>query len=150
MRVIVVGAGEVGSYVAERLSREGHDVAVVELDASRLRQLSDDLDVLTVEGSGTHPATLRRAGVEQAELLVAVTSNDEVNLISSLLAKSIGVPRTVVRIEAAELRGLDAEDVRLASGADLVIDPDAEAAAEVLELLDFPGPTRSRTWPRVR
>ncbi len=139
MRVIVVGAGEVGSYVAERLSREGHDVAVVELDAFRLRQLSDDLDVLTVEGSGTHPATLRRAGVEQAELLVAVTSNDEVNLISSLLAKSIGVPRTVVRIEAAELRGADAEDVRLASGADLVIDPDAEAAAEVLELLDFPG-----------
>jgi trk system potassium uptake protein TrkA len=137
--VIVVGAGEVGSYVAERLSREGHDVAVVELDASRLRQLSDDLDVLAVEGSGTHPATLRRAGVEQAELLVAVTSNDEVNLISSLLAKSIGGPRTVVRIEAAELRGSDAESVRLASGADLVIDPDAEAAAEVLELLDFPG-----------
>lgn len=135
----MVGAGEVGSYVAERLSREGHDVAVVELDASRLRQLSDDLDVLTVEGSGTHPATLRRAGVEQAELLVAVTSNDEVNLISSLLAKSIGVPRTVVRIEAAGLRGADAEGVRLASGADLVIDPDAEAAAEVLELLDFPG-----------
>lgn len=137
--MIVVGAGEVGSYVAERLSREGHDVAVVELDASRLRHLSDDLDVLAVEGSGTHPATLRRAGAEQAELLVAVTSNDEVNLISSLLAKSIGVPRTVVRIEAAELRGIDAEDVRLASGADLVIDPDAEAAAEVLELLDFPG-----------
>lgn len=139
MRVIVVGAGEVGSYVAERLSREGHDVAVVELDASRLRQLSDDLDVLAVRGSGTHPATLRRAGGDDAELLVAVTSNDEVNLISSLLAKSIGVPRTVVRIEAAELRGVDADAVRLASGADLVIDPDAEAAAEVLELLDFPG-----------
>lgn len=139
MHVIVVGAGEVGSYVAERLSREGHDVAVVELDASRLRQLSDDLDVLTVEGSGTHPATLRRAGVEQADLLVAVTSNDEVNLISSLLAKSIGIERSIVRIEAAELRGADAEKVRVASGADLVIDPDAEAAAEVLELLDFPG-----------
>jgi len=139
VHVIVVGAGEVGSYVAERLSREGHDVAVVELDASRLRQLSDDLDVLTVEGSGTHPATLRRAGVEQADLLVAVTSNDEVNLISSLLAKSIGIERSIVRIEAAELRGADAEKVRVASGADLVIDPDAEAAAEVLELLDFPG-----------
>lgn len=139
MHVIVVGAGEVGSYVAERLSREGHDVAVVEVDAARLRQLNDDLDVLTVEGSGTHPATLRRAGVGQADLLVAVTSNDEVNLISSLLAKSIGVPRTIVRIEAAELRGGDAEGVREASGADLVIDPDAETAAEVLELLDFPG-----------
>lgn len=137
--MIVVGAGEVGSYVAERLSREGHNVAIVEIDESRLRQLSDDLDVLTVRGSGTHPATLRRAGVENADLLVAVSSNDEVNLISSLLAKSIGVPRTIVRIEAAELRGADGEAVRTASGTDLVIDPDAETAAEVLELLDFPG-----------
>ena len=84
MHVIVVGAGEVGSYVADRLSREGHDVAVIELDGAKLRQLDDDLDVLTVKGSGTHPEALRRAGVEQTDLLVAVTSNDEVNLISSL------------------------------------------------------------------
>lgn len=139
MHVIVVGAGEVGSYVADRLSREGHDVAIVDLDESRLRQLDDDLDVLTIRGSGTHPKTLRRAGAEQADLLVAVTSNDEVNLISSLLAKSMNVERTIVRIEAAELRGSDAEAVRAASGSDLVIDPDAETAAEVLELLDFPG-----------
>ncbi|MEZ5244225.1 MAG: Trk system potassium transporter TrkA [Acidimicrobiales bacterium] len=139
MHVIVVGAGEVGSYVADRLSREGHDVAIIDLDDSRLRQLADGLDVLTVRGSGTHPRTLRKAGVEQADLLVAVTSNDEVNLIASLLAKSIGVERTVVRIEAADLRSPEAQAVRDASGGDLVIDPDAEAAAEVLELLDFPG-----------
>lgn len=137
--MIVVGAGEVGSYVADRLSREGHDVAIVDMDVSRLRQLADDLDVLTVAGSGTHPQTLERAGVANAALLVAVTSNDEVNLISSLLAKSIGVERTIVRIEAAELRGPEAEGLRVASGADLVIDPDAETAEEVLELLDFPG-----------
>ncbi|MEM7140647.1 MAG: Trk system potassium transporter TrkA [Actinomycetota bacterium] len=139
MHVIVIGAGEVGSYVADRLSREGHDVAIVDMDVSRLRQLGDDLDVLTVAGSGTHPQTLERAGVADADLLVAVTSDDEVNLISSLLAKSIGVERSIVRIEAPELRGPEAEQVRDASGADLVIDPDAETAAEVLELLDFPG-----------
>ncbi len=139
MHVIVVGAGEVGSYVADRLSREGHDVAIVDRDVARLRQLADDLDVLTVAGSGTHPQVLERAGVADADLLVAVTSNDEVNLIASLLAKSIGVARTIVRIEAAELRAPEAEGVREASGADLVIDPDAETAAEVLELLDFPG-----------
>lgn len=137
--MIVVGAGEVGSYVADRLSREGHDVAIVDMDVSRLRQLADDLDVLTVAGSGTHPQTLERAGVANAALLVAVTSDDEVNLISSLLAKSIGVERTIVRIEAAELRGPEAESLRKASGADLVIDPDAETAEEVLELLDYPG-----------
>jgi trk system potassium uptake protein TrkA len=83
VHVIVVGAGEVGSYVADRLSREGHDVAIVDKDVTRLQQLSDDLDVLTIAGSGTHPRTLEAAGVSHADLLVAVTSNDEVNLISS-------------------------------------------------------------------
>ena len=56
MHVVVVGAGEVGSYVADRLSREGHDVAIVDLSSSKLRRLDDSLDVLTVVGSGTHPA----------------------------------------------------------------------------------------------
>ncbi|MEZ5166903.1 MAG: 5-formyltetrahydrofolate cyclo-ligase [Acidimicrobiales bacterium] len=150
VHVIVVGAGEVGSYVADRLSREGHDVAIIDPDVARLRQLADELDVLTIRGSGTHPSTLRRAGIDAADLLVAVTSNDEVNLISSLLAKSIGVSRTIVRIEAAELRNAEAESVRTAAGADLIIDPDAEAAAEVLEPSTSPARTRSRTWREAR
>lgn len=139
MHVVVVGAGEVGSYVAERLSREEHDVALIDLDAGKLRRLDTELDVLTVCGSGTHPTTLAKAGIEHSELLVAVTANDEVNLISSMLAKSLGVPQTIVRIEAADLRSVSAADVRSASGADLLIDPDAEAAQEILELFDFPG-----------
>ncbi len=139
MHVVVVGAGEVGSYVAERLSREGHDVAIIDIDASKLRRIDDDLDVLTICGSGTHPDILRRAGLEESEMLLAVTANDEANLISSMLGKSMGVERSIVRIEAAELRGQAAEDVRTAAGADLIIDPDAETAQEVLELLDYPG-----------
>lgn len=139
MHVVVVGAGEVGSYVAERLSREEHDVALIDIDAGKLRRLDTELDVLTVCGSGTHPTTLAKAGIEHSELLVAVTANDEVNLISSMLAKSLGVPQTIVRIEAADLRSVSAADVRSASGADLFIDPDAEAAQEILELFDFPG-----------
>ncbi len=139
MHVVVIGAGEVGSYVADRLSREGHDVGIIDIDRDKLRRIDDAVDVLTVCGSGTHPDTLRRAGIESADLLVAVTANDEVNLIASMLAKSIGVARSIVRIEAAELRGDAAEEVRKASGADLIIDPDAETAQEVLKLLDFPG-----------
>ena len=139
MHVVVVGAGEVGSYVADRLSREGHDVAIVDLDRAKLRRLDDALDVLTVVGSGTHPETLGKAGIEHSELLVAVTSNDEANIVASMLAKSLGVKQTICRIEASDLRGPKAQAVRDASGADLFIDPDAETAAEVLELLDFPG-----------
>ena len=139
MHVIVVGAGEVGSYVADRLSREGHDVAMVDLDPDRLRQLDSSLDVLTVAGSGTHPSTLQLAGLDRSDLIVAVTSNDEVNLVASLIAKQHGVSKSVVRIEAAELRGKDCIDLRAAFGADLVIDPDEETAHEILELLEYPG-----------
>ena len=141
MHIIVVGAGEVGSYVADRLSREGHDVAVIEQHSGRLLSVEEQLDVLTVGGSGTHPQTLERAGVDKADLVVAVTSDDEVNMVTSLLAKQAGVERTVVRLEASELRGRDAEELREVIGADLVIDPDEETAQEIIELLEYPGAT---------
>ena len=139
MHVIVVGAGEVGSYVAARLSRERHNVAVVDTDAARLRHLGSDLDVLTVEGSGAHPSVLVDAGLDDCELVVAVTSNDEVNLVASLVAKQHGVPSTIVRIESAELRSRAAAELRQTFGADLVIDPDHETAERILDLLDYPG-----------
>ncbi len=141
MYIIVVGAGEVGSYVADLLSREGNDVAIIEIDKARLRQANERLDVLVVEGSGTHPHILRAAGIDKADLVVAVTSSDEANLLACLLAKQSGVARTVARIEADCLRGRDGQAVREAVGADLVIDPDAEVAQEVLHLLDYPGAT---------
>lgn len=139
MYVIVVGAGEVGSYVADRLSREGVDVAVVEGDAARLRALEEELDVLTVQGSGSHPDVLELAGLDRADLLVAVTNQDEVNMIASLVAKQHGVAQTVVRLEAAGLRSDKAAALREVTGADLVIDPDEEAARNIVELLEFPG-----------
>ena len=76
MHVVVIGAGEVGSYIADRLSREGHDVGVIDIDREKVRRIGDDTDALTVCGSGTNPDTLRKAGVENADLLVAVTAND--------------------------------------------------------------------------
>ncbi|MXW93921.1 MAG: Trk system potassium transporter TrkA [Acidimicrobiaceae bacterium] len=139
VHVIVVGAGEVGSYVAARLSRERHNVAVVDVDADRLRQIGADLDVLTVEGSGTHPSVLFDAGLDSCELVVAVTSNDEVNLVVSLIAKQRGVDKAIVRIEAEELRGKASAELRQTFRADLVIDPDYATAERILDLLDYPG-----------
>ena len=139
MHVIVIGAGEVGSYVADRLSREGVDVYVIERDAKRAAHLAETVDVEVITGSGTHPKTLALAGVETADLLVAVTKSDEVNLIASMLAKQADVPKTIVRLEAQELRGQDAAGIRRASEADLFIDPDEETAQEVLSLIEMPG-----------
>ena len=139
MRVIVVGAGEVGSYIADRLSRQGIDVYVVERDAKRAAHLAETLDVEVITGSGTHPSVLALAGVDSADLLVAVTKSDEVNLVASMVAKEADVPRTIVRLEADELRGRDAAGLRRASQADLFIDPDEETAQEVLSLIEMPG-----------
>ncbi|MCY4069109.1 MAG: Trk system potassium transporter TrkA [Acidimicrobiaceae bacterium] len=139
MNVIVVGAGEVGSYVAARLSHERHNVSVVDTHAGRLRQLAGEVDVLTVEGSGTHPSVLKDAGLEGCDLVVAVTSNDEVNLVISLIAKQRGVGKTIVRIEAEELRSRASAELRQTFQADLVIDPDHQTAERILNLLDFPG-----------
>ena len=139
MRVIVVGAGEVGTHVAQLLSREGNDVIVVEANAARIAQIDKLLDVSLIHGSATDPEIMRAAGVGDADLLVAATSIDEVNLVASLIAKLEGVERRVVRLERPGLRGTRAQALHAAVGADLVIDPDDAVAREVLDLLAYPG-----------
>ncbi|MCY3925600.1 MAG: Trk system potassium transporter TrkA [bacterium] len=141
MRVVVVGAGEVGSYVAERLTKENHHVVVIEADHERAGHVEQHIDALVIEGSGTHPDVLAAAGISEAELLVAVTAFDEVNLVACMLARQAGVARTIARIEAPALRGPAAQPLLRAAGADVVIDPDEETAMEILHLLDYPGAT---------
>lgn len=139
MRVVIVGAGEVGWFLAQRLRGEGIDVVVVEVDGPRADALASELDVQVVNGSGSSPADLRAAGVGQADLLAAVTQNDEVNLMASLLAKEMGVASTIVRLQAAELRGDAGANLRATVGADVVIDPDADTADEIYELVQTTG-----------
>lgn len=140
MRVIIVGAGEVGSYVAQKLSRESIDIVVIEVDPRKLERVGRRHDVHTICGDGTHPDVLKRAGAEHADLLVAVTAKDAVNFLSCLVGKQLGVKRAIARAEADELRsGPLARQVHEACGADTVIDPDDEIARQIQELLAHPG-----------
>ena len=139
VHVIIIGAGEVGWYLAERLGAEHHDVVVVEADPATAAAIGHDLDIQVVVGSGSHPSVLVEAGIERAQMLAGVTQDDEVNLITSLLAKEHGVPTTVVRIQNDELRGNAGKALLRSVGADVVIDPDADTAQEVLELLHLAG-----------
>ena len=141
MRVVIVGAGEVGSYVAERLTKENHHVVVIEEDHERAKHVEQHIDALVITGSGSHPDVLDAARISSAELLVAVTAYDEVNLVACMLARQAGVDRTIARIEAEALRGTAARELLKAAGADVVIDPDEETAVEILRLLDDPGAT---------
>ena len=136
MRVVIVGAGEVGYHVAERLSREQHDVVVVDVDPSRLEYVETHLDVAVLLGSGTNAAVLEQAGVEQASLLLAVTSIDEVNLVCCMSARSRTGLMKVARVSNPDFYveggGLDA----LRFGIDMLINPERELAIEVFRLLE--------------
>ncbi len=139
MHVVIVGAGEVGWYLAERLGAEHHDVVVIEQDEELAHAIGEVLDIQVVVGNGCHPSVLADAGVDRAALLAGVTQNDEVNLIASLLAKERGVAKTVVRIQTEELRGPAGQGLLRSVGADVVIDPDADTAEEILELVHLSG-----------
>ena len=139
MHVIIVGAGEVGWYLAERLGAEGNDVVVVEQDEHVAAAIGAALDVQVVVGNATVPSTLLSARVERADLLAGVTQNDEVNLVASLLAKDFGVPRTVVRVQTEELRGEAGQNLIDTMRADLIIDPDFDTAEEIMELARVSG-----------
>ena len=139
MHVIIVGAGEVGWYLAERLGAEGNDVVVIEQNEEIAAAIGQALDVQVVVGNATVPSTLRAARVERADLLAGVTQNDEVNLVASLLAKDFGVPRTVVRVQTEELRGAAGQRLLETMQADLIIDPDFDTAEEIMELARVSG-----------
>ena len=135
MRVIVIGAGEVGFDVARILSLEEHDVVVVDVDAEALESVRERLDVLTIQGSGTSADVLADCGVRQADLMIAVTTVDEVNVIACMLADRLGVPTTVARVRSDELTRAKAVLKAVDFGIDLIIQPEESAAAEIARLI---------------
>lgn len=130
MRIIVVGAGAVGSYLAERFSTEGQDVVVIESDPARAGEMQARLDALVITGNGASAAAIEQAGADDADLLVAVSSSDAVNVLACYAATKLGIPQTVARVEDPELKA----EVE-ALGVDLVIDPGEAAAADLLTLV---------------
>ena len=138
MRIIIVGAGEVGTHIANLLS-EDHDVAVIELDPARCKRL-DQHNVLVVQGNGSHPEVLEQAGLRKASMLIAVTKSDSVNILACLAARLAGVEKRVARIEAKNLNPANnqtASKLIEEVGIELVVDPDQAVAAAIEDLLDF-------------
>ena len=135
MRAVVVGAGEVGYHVAERLSRDGHEVVVVDLDTDRLDYVESHLDVGVILGSGASPAVLERAGASRAGLLVAVTSVDEVNLVTCMAVRG--------KQEMLKVARVSNPDFYAGTGAlhpgrfdvDVMINPERELALDTFRLL---------------
>jgi trk system potassium uptake protein TrkA len=139
MYAVIVGAGEVGFHIATILSQEGHDVAVIERDPEICRRASEELDVLALNGNGASRAILERASMGRADLLVAVTDSDEVNMIACMAAKQVGVPLTVARVRNQEYIDESGTLSTGFTGVDQVIQPESAVADEVIKLAAVPG-----------
>lgn len=135
MHIVVVGAGEVGYHVAERLSNQQHDVVVVDVEPQRLEYVANHIDVAVVEGSGTSPAVLEQAGIRKAGLLIAVTNIDEVNLVSCMSARGTPNMTKVARVSNPDFYR-DARNLKPdLFGVDVLINPERELALETVRLL---------------
>lgn len=135
MKIVIVGAGAVGYHLAERLSQENQDVVVIEHDSRKAEQIGDQLDVLAIAGNGASGPVLEQAGTSGADLFLAVTNRDEVNLIACLAADMMGAQNTVARLSDPEFYEEGNVLSRERLGLDLMINPEREAAWETFQLL---------------
>ncbi len=135
MRAIVVGAGEVGFDVARILAAEQHDVVVIDANADTIENVRERLDVLTLHGNGTSATVLEEAQIRRADMLIAVTAVDEVNLIACMMADRLGVKTTIARVRSDELSRARSVIRAVDFGIDLIIHPEETAAAEVTRLI---------------
>jgi len=139
VKIIILGAGQVGASVAESLVSEQNDLTIVDIDPQRLQLLQDRLDLRTVLGSAAHPSVLAEAGAADADLVIAVTQRDETNLVAcKLAARRFNVPRRIARIRATDF--LDEEMVLGADGfdVDLSICPEQVLTDYIVKLVEFP------------
>lgn len=141
MNTIIAGAGIVGVALAEQLSSEGHRVTLIDEDRARIRDIRDRLDVLAIAGGASMPSTLRRAGIEEADMVIAVTNVDEVNLVVGMLAERMGVEISIVRLRNPEFSGADCVMSPESLGIDHVINPEPSIVAALVRMIEIPGAT---------
>ena len=145
MRIVIVGDGKIGSALAEQLSREGHEITIVDRSGTPLQRTVEDLDILSVEGNGATYATQIEAGVDEADLVIAVTAQDELNLLCCLIAKKIGARHTIARVRNPEYSGelsLISEDL----GLSLSVNPELLCATEIARTLRIPSAIKTDTF----
>jgi trk system potassium uptake protein TrkA len=137
LKIIIIGAGKVGCQIAKTLSSENHDVVIIEKNDMKRQSAQDNLDVLTILGNGANVRTLEEAGIKQTDMIIAVTSSDEANMISCMTAKQFGVSQKIARIRNPEYLYANALS-REKLGIDLTINPERATAKEIIKLLKSP------------
>ncbi len=147
MRIVVVGAGKVGRTIAKKLSLEGHDIVVIDDDKEVLDRAANEMDAICMEGNGADYRVQSEAGVADADVLIAATAHDEVNMLCCLIAHKLGAFRTIARVRdpanAAQLHYLSDE-----LGLSMAVNPDLAAAEEISRLLRIPSALNVETFAK--
>ncbi|MDA0748627.1 MAG: Trk system potassium transporter TrkA [bacterium] len=148
MEVIVIGAGQAGTHIAQVLSQEKHDVTMIDVDRVRLRRAEETLDIRTICDHGASPQVLEIAGAPEADLVAAVTNSDEVNLIAAVTARQLGARRTAARVYNQAYHGGGKIEYRNILGIDLIISPQSLTAFEIAKLIENPAAVAIETFAR--
>ncbi|MDI9818731.1 MULTISPECIES: Trk system potassium transporter TrkA [unclassified Legionella] len=142
MRIVILGAGQVGGTLAQNLAREDNDITLVDLNEDRLRELQHRLDIQTVSGSAAHPNILIEAGIEQADMLIAVTNSDEINMMGCQIAYSLfRTPTKIARIRSRYYYDYPQLFCNSHVPVDVCISPEKLVTEHIKNLIDYPGTT---------
>ena len=139
MRILIVGAGVVGFNLAQELSKEGHDIAIIDENREKNQRISDTLDVLAVNGNACLPSVLKKAGIEKAEMVIAVTDKDEINLLVCFLASKFDVGMRIARLRSMEFTGDDQIIPLRELYIDQAINPGQIIIDTILKIIQTPG-----------
>lgn len=149
MKIIIVGCGKVGYALAEQLSEENHDITMIDIDGNKLENALSVLDIQGIEGNGTSFRVQREAGIEEGDLLIAVTGQDEVNLLCCLIAKKTGNCNTIARVRNPEYFA-EIKYLREELGLSMAINPEFACAQGIAKLIEIPSALEVSTFDRGR
>ena len=135
MKIVISGIGEMGSHLARMLSGNGHDITVIDSDSKALNELGNLADLITVEGDTTTFAVLRKAGVRRCDLFIAVNHDENMNILSAIMAKQLGAKKSIARIDHNEYLEPNNKEMFIDMGIDYLFHPEQIAAMEVTNLL---------------
>src|SRR5512133_825121 len=141
MRIVIAGAGEVGTHLAKMLSNENHEIILIDPEEARLKPIDSTIDVMTREGSATSVKILQDALLKKTDLFIAVTHSEDTNITSAILAKRFGAMKTIARIDNLDYLEPSTLAFFKSIGIDSLIYPELIAAREVLGLLHETGAT---------
>lgn len=149
MKIIIIGCGKVGSTLAEELCEEDHELVVIDKNPRKIQQLSESVDVMGYAGNGSSIQVLSEAGVEEADILIAVTGSDELNLLCCLIAKKVSRCHTIARVRNP-VYNKEIHFIKKKLGISMIINPEFAAALEISRLLRFPSAIKLDTFSKGR